>query len=67
VQPLTLVVGRSVMPMHVPRLTNCHIICPLVVHLTLEFIFSDVWGPTIDSFGRKKYYVGFIDDYSKLT
>jgi hypothetical protein len=33
----------------------------------LELIFSDVWGPGIDSFGRKKYYVSFIDDYSKFT
>jgi hypothetical protein len=33
----------------------------------LELIFSDVWGPTVDSFGHKQYYVSFIDDYSKLT
>jgi hypothetical protein len=33
----------------------------------LELVFSDVWGPAIDSFGRKKYYVSFIDDYSKFT
>jgi hypothetical protein len=33
----------------------------------LELIFSDVWGPAIDSFGRKKYYVSFINDYSKFT
>jgi hypothetical protein len=26
-----------------------------------------VWGPAIDSFGHKKYYVSFIDDYSKFT
>jgi hypothetical protein len=33
----------------------------------LELIFSDVWGPTRDSIGRYKYYVTFIDDYSKFT
>jgi hypothetical protein len=33
----------------------------------LELVFSDVWDPAIDSFGRKKYYVSFIDDYSKFT
>jgi hypothetical protein len=32
----------------------------------LELIFSDVLGLAIDSFGRKKYYVSFIDDYSKF-
>jgi hypothetical protein len=33
----------------------------------LELVYSDVWGPTIDSFGRKQYYISFIDDYSKFT
>jgi hypothetical protein len=33
----------------------------------LQLVFSDVWGPAIDSFGNKKYYVSFIDDYSKFT
>ena len=33
----------------------------------LELVFSDVWGPAPESFGRKQYYVSFIDDYSKLT
>jgi hypothetical protein len=32
----------------------------------LKLIFSDAWGPAIDSFGCKKYYVSFIDDYSKF-
>jgi hypothetical protein len=33
----------------------------------LEVVFSDVWGPSSKSFGRFKYYVSFIDDYSKFT
>jgi hypothetical protein len=33
----------------------------------LQLIFSDVWGHAIESFGRKRYYVFFIDDYSKFT
>jgi hypothetical protein len=68
VQALILVVGWSVMSLHVPRLTSCHILCPLVVHLFhWNLFFLDVWGPAIDSFGCKKYYVSFIDDYSKFT
>jgi hypothetical protein len=33
----------------------------------LELIFSDFWGPAIDSFGNKKYYDNFINDYSCFT
>ena len=33
----------------------------------LQLVFSDVWGPACDSFGRNKFYVSFIDDYSKFT
>jgi histone deacetylase 1/2 len=33
----------------------------------LELVFSDVWGASIDSVGRYKYYVSFIDDFSKFT
>jgi hypothetical protein len=33
----------------------------------LELIFSNVWGSACDSIGRHKYYVSFIDDYSKFT
>ena len=33
----------------------------------LQLIFSDVWGPAPESVGRKKFYVSFIDDFSKFT
>jgi histone deacetylase 1/2 len=33
----------------------------------LELVFSDVWGPAPDSASRHKYYVSFVDDYSKFT
>lgn len=33
----------------------------------LELIFSDVWGDAPLSVGRYKYYVSFIDDYSKFS
>jgi hypothetical protein len=33
----------------------------------LELIYSDVWGHAPDSVGAKRYFVSFIDDYSKFT
>jgi hypothetical protein len=33
----------------------------------LELVYSDVWGPVPESVGRNKYYVSFIDDFSKFT
>jgi hypothetical protein len=33
----------------------------------LELIFSYVWGPALISVGKFKYYVSFIDDYSKFV
>ena len=33
----------------------------------LELIFSDVWGPAPSFVGGNKYYVSFIDNYSKFT
>jgi hypothetical protein len=38
-----------------------------VSHHPLELIYSDVWGPAPGSFGRKNYYISFIDDFSKFT
>lgn len=38
-----------------------------VSHALLELIFSDVCDHARDSFGKNKYYVSFIDDYSKFT
>jgi hypothetical protein len=32
-----------------------------------ELVFSDVWGPAPESVGRQRYYVTFIDDFSKFT
>jgi hypothetical protein len=33
----------------------------------LELVFSDVLGAAPESVGRFKYYVSFIDDFSKFT
>jgi hypothetical protein len=33
----------------------------------LELIFSDVWGHTPSSIGGFKYYISFIDDFSKFS
>lgn len=38
-----------------------------VSHHPLELIFSDVWGNAPSSVSGKKYYVSFIDDYSKFV
>jgi hypothetical protein len=47
------------------KLTNYHINFHLVVLLLPWSLFFGCLGPAIDSFGHKKYYVSFIDDYSK--
>jgi hypothetical protein len=32
-----------------------------------DLVFSDVWGPTLESVGHQRYYGTFIDDFSKFT
>ena len=35
---------------------------------SLEVIYSDVYGPIqVDSMGGNKYFVTFIDDFSRIT
>jgi hypothetical protein len=36
-------------------------------HRSLGTCFSDVWGPALESIGRKKNYLSFIDDFSKFV
>jgi hypothetical protein len=38
-----------------------------VSKVSLELVFSDVWAPAPSSVGKFKYYVSFIDDFSKFT
>jgi hypothetical protein len=33
----------------------------------LELIYSDVWGPTLNSVSKNNYYVSFIEDFSMFT
>jgi hypothetical protein len=48
-------------------LISFHILSTSKSSFSLQLVFSNVWGPTIDSFSRYNYYVSFIDDYSKFT
>jgi hypothetical protein len=33
----------------------------------LQSVHTDVWGPVVELVGRKKYYVSFVDDFSRFT
>jgi hypothetical protein len=55
-----LVNKQRVINYHIPSFQVCQ-------NPPLELIFSDVWGPACESIGRNKYYVSFIDDFSKFT
>jgi hypothetical protein len=51
-----------------PKVTNYRIQSPLVfLSHQLELVYSDVWGPALESVARYKYYVSFINDFSKFT
>ena len=49
------------------KVTNYHPQSMSESKFPLALIFSDVWGPAVETVGRKKYYVSFIDDFSKFT
>lgn len=43
---------------------------PVSTHITtapLEYVHSDVWGAAITSVGGFKYYISFLDDFSRFT
>lgn len=41
---------------------------PNIASLPLEIFFTDIWGPTpVNSTSGYKYYIHFLDDYSKFT
>jgi hypothetical protein len=59
---------KCVMPASKGRLISFPIPLSMSVStVPLELVFSDVWGPAPESVGRKKYYVSFIDDFSKFV
>jgi hypothetical protein len=56
-----------VMFVRVLRLTNCYSPCHLALHMLLYSLFTLMFGVLLYYFGRKKYYVSFINDFSKFT
>jgi transposase InsO family protein len=38
-----------------------------VSHAPLEIIHTDVWGPALPSVHNSKFYVSFVDDYSRFV
>jgi hypothetical protein len=72
---------QFVMPVNWPKATNYLILVRYTVprhqlpyssslyssSSPLETIFSDVWGPAPLSVGGFKYYINFIDDFSKFS
>jgi hypothetical protein len=55
------------MLVNVAKVINCPSLNYLVCQKPLELVFSYVWGPAPISIGKNKYYVSFIDDYSKFA
>jgi hypothetical protein len=39
----------------------------LVLQKLLQSFFLDVWGPALKFVGQNKYYLSFIDDFSKFV
>jgi hypothetical protein len=56
-----------VMLVRVLRLTNYRFLYHLAPHQSLCSLFTPMFGVLPDSFGNKKCYVSFIDDFSKFT
>jgi hypothetical protein len=38
-----------------------------VFEFPLQLVYINLWGSASKSVGRKKYYVSFVDDFSKFT
>jgi hypothetical protein len=38
-----------------------------IANKMFNIVYSDVWGPTIESFDGYKYFIFFVDDFSFIT